>query len=346
MKIVEYKFTSSKATIPTFNSEFTYTYSDVINNDGTTIRTIESDTLPTQISFMSCTGLLELININMSHVTTAYGMFYKCSNVTSINLGEYDTPYLETTEGMFNSCTKLKTIEFGGLNTSKVHNMGGMFSDCRILESIDFDKIDVSSNGNFGAMFRRCYKMKYFNVNNWNVSNGMYFSTTFSECNTATTIDISNWTFNNSQEVDLSNLFYNCAKLNQVKLPIIDSPLISLFRLFSTCPELKKVDFTNVKLDVVSSISEIFDKCNKLDTLILNYSNASAINRLLPLLPINDNINKVIYAYFCTEISKINKSLNDSWKISIGKSNGIVKGINKIIINGKVVSPMSGEKFL
>lgn len=346
MKIVEYKFTSNKATMPAFNSGFTYAYSDVINNDGTTIRIIESDTLPTQISFMSCTGLLELIDINMSHVTTAYGMFYKCSNVTSINLGEYDTPYLETTEGMFNSCTKLKTIEFGGLNTSKVHNMGGMFSDCRVLESIDFDKIDVSSNGNFGAMFRRCYKMKHFNVNNWNVFNGVNFTTTFSECNTVTTIDISNWTFNNSQEVDLNNLFYNCAKLNQVKLPIIDSPSTSLFRLFNVCPELKKIDLTNVKLDVVSSISGIFDKCDKLDTLILNYSNANAINRLLPLLPINNNTNKVIYAYFCTEVNEINKSLNDSWKISIGKANGKIKGIGKIMVNGKVIGAMFGEEFL
>ena len=332
--------------MPTFNSEFTYTYNDVVNNDGTTIRVIESDTLPTQISFMGCTGLLELIDINMSHVTTAYGMFYKCSNVTSINLGEYDTPYLETTEGMFNSCIKLETIEFGELNTSKVHNMGGMFSDCRILESIDFDKIDVSLNSNFGAMFRRCYKMRHFNVNNWDVSNGVNFTTTFSECNTATTIDISNWTFNNSQEIDLSNLFYSCAKLSQIELPIIDSSSITLFKLFSTCPELKKVDLTNVKLDVVQSISGIFEKCNKLNTLILNYSNASAINKLLPLLPINDNTNKVIYAYFCTEINKINKSLNNSWKISIGKSNGNVKGINKIISNDKIIIPMSGEKFL
>ena len=58
--IAKYVFDRDIDTLPTFNSSFTYTYSDIENSDKTITRTIESNSVPTSISFANCSGLLEL----------------------------------------------------------------------------------------------------------------------------------------------------------------------------------------------------------------------------------------------------------------------------------------------
>ena len=60
MLITKYKFNSTINTLPTFNTGYTYTYSDVDNGDGTITRTIESDTLPTSASFNGNLGITHL----------------------------------------------------------------------------------------------------------------------------------------------------------------------------------------------------------------------------------------------------------------------------------------------
>jgi surface protein len=56
--VATYIFNSSTDTLPTFNSEFTYVYTDIDNGDGTITRTITSDSSPSSISFSDKTGLV------------------------------------------------------------------------------------------------------------------------------------------------------------------------------------------------------------------------------------------------------------------------------------------------
>ena len=66
--IAKYKFNSSIDTLPVFNDDYVYTFSDIDNGDNTTIRTIESDYLPSKISFNNCKGLLELFVLRRFNV--------------------------------------------------------------------------------------------------------------------------------------------------------------------------------------------------------------------------------------------------------------------------------------
>ena len=75
--IAEYVFTKSVDTLPTFNSGYTYTYTDVDNGDETITRTITSDTLPSSISFSEKTGLVSLSYLDTSNVTSMYRIFYE-----------------------------------------------------------------------------------------------------------------------------------------------------------------------------------------------------------------------------------------------------------------------------
>ena len=85
MIIAKYIFNSETDTLPTFNSGFTYTSSDVNNGDGTITRTIESDSSPTSITFTDCRQLLEVIELDTSGVTNMSRMFRRCINLTKLN---------------------------------------------------------------------------------------------------------------------------------------------------------------------------------------------------------------------------------------------------------------------
>ena len=102
--IAIYTFNSSIDTLPSFNYDFTYEYSDVDNGDGTITRTITSDTLPSSISFSDCTELVSLSYLNTSNVIYMYSMFYGCTNLISVDLSSFNTSNATDMSGMFTGC--------------------------------------------------------------------------------------------------------------------------------------------------------------------------------------------------------------------------------------------------
>ena len=82
--VTKYKFNQTiyADLLPVFNNKFTdYTITDEIDTDGYTIRTIESDSLPTSMTFgtvsqtNSAKSLLEVYECNTSNVTSMGNMF-------------------------------------------------------------------------------------------------------------------------------------------------------------------------------------------------------------------------------------------------------------------------------
>ena len=126
--IVSYKYKGTANLVPTFDKTFDYRIEDTKDENGNTCRKIFSDYIPTRISFQGKTNLLEVDYINSSRLNTAYGMFYKCSNLTYVNMP--DVTYKSTMEGMFNGCTKLQRIEgIEQWNTARNSNWGSTFGN-------------------------------------------------------------------------------------------------------------------------------------------------------------------------------------------------------------------------
>ena len=196
--IAKYKFNQNTYAnfIPEFNSEFTdYTITDKTDTDGYTIRTIESDSLPTLIRFGSNDSsgngdytkqhsLLEVNEINTSNVTDMSLMFYRCTNLTYINTN-FNTSNVTNMAHMFNSCTSLASLDLSNFNTSNVTKMNYMFSVCSVLTSL--------------------------NVSNFNTSKVENMSSMFNACTSLTSLDVSN--FNTGEVISMTNVFNNCPKL-------------------------------------------------------------------------------------------------------------------------------------
>ena len=276
MIIAKYKFNSSiySNLLPVFNSKFTaYTTSDVSNDDGTVIRTIESDTLPTKIRFGDDTAtdraksLLEVVSINISSLTDMINMFRNCSNLTTIEgINNWNTSSVTNMSTMFNGCSKLTQLDVSNWDTKNVTSMIFMFNNCPQLTQLDLSNWDTSKVTNMGAMFRDSSKLTQLDLSNWDTSKVTNMINMFNNCTSLTTIgDISNWDI--SSVTTMASMFYNCFKLT-------------------------RLDLSNWNTSNVTNMSQMFNNCDSLYKVNLKYSNEATVSKIHESLPDRSSLTK------------------------------------------------------
>lgn len=88
--------------------------------------------------------------------TSCKGWFYKCENMTEVDLSGLDTSLTDDMSLMFAGCHSLETLDPSPLDTSKVTNMDSMFMECVGLLSLDLSRLDLSCLRSTDDMFRDC----------------------------------------------------------------------------------------------------------------------------------------------------------------------------------------------
>ena len=192
--IAKYTFNSNIDTLPTFNSGFIYTYTDVNNGDGTITRTITSDSGPSSISFGDKTGLVSLSYLDTSKVTDMSYMLWGCQSLTTLDLSNFDTSDVTNMKYMFYNCVTLTELDVSSFDTNNVTNMSYMFHSCNSLTSLDVSNFDTSNVTDMSYMFG----------SDWDDGSSLQ------------SIDISN--FNMENVTDNTDMFNNCYYLNKVIL--------------------------------------------------------------------------------------------------------------------------------
>ena len=248
------RYTSSASgVLPTFNSEFGYTYDEKDNGDGTYTTKIHADSLdilPTSFSFYAKSALLSVERMNISRVTSAQGMFYQCYNVTYINSSNWNTSSITNMTNMFNSCKNLTSLDVSGFDTSNVTTMSGMFSGCSKLTTLDVSGFDTSNVNNMGVMFSGCSKLTTLDVSGFDTDKVTDMNYMFQNCSGLTSLDVSG--FNTSKVTAMSSMFKNCSKLTHLDLSNwVVSKVTILASFLHGCSSL--VDFkTNFVLNKAS----------------------------------------------------------------------------------------------
>ena len=138
--------------------------------------------------------------LNTENLTTMYGFFAVCKNLT--NIPNINTSKVTNMSTMFNGCNKLKTIP--ALNTSKVTNMSGMFSECPSL--IEIPELDTSNVTTMSSMFNRCKNLKTVPTMNTNKVTSMALMFSYSGITTIPELNTSNVT-------SVYNMFDSCSNL-------------------------------------------------------------------------------------------------------------------------------------
>lgn len=268
MKIIEYVFNTSIDTLPRFNEGFEYSYSDVVNDDGTTTRTIEGDIRPTDITFTSKTGLIRVNEADGSDLEGCYAMFMGCTNLTYVNI----TNIVKSTElqGMFMNCEKLETIDgMETWDTTVNTSLAAMFSGCKKLKNFDVSNFDVSNVQAMGAMFRYCYEITEVDLSKWRTPNAQYISGMFTSCTGLTKLDLSS--FNAENFGDTTGVANGCTNLTE----------INLSNWIFTEGNSVRLDNPTNRLGV----TYFFNKCTNLNKLIMENTNYFTIDKIIDTLP-------------------------------------------------------------
>ena len=127
---------------------------------------------------------------NTSNVTNMGSMFAYCSNLTSLDVSNFDTSNVTNMAQMFDSCDKLTSLDLSGWNTSKVTDMNSMFFGCEALTSLDVSSFDTSKVTNMYYMFNGCTSL--------------------------TSLDLSGWVINDATSV--MDMFYDCTSLKKIRM--------------------------------------------------------------------------------------------------------------------------------
>lgn len=155
-------WTGNSNTISISGTNYT-AQADKVNIDGVEYYQLKLDKgLDNNFYKFEHNGFTNLIfkDVDTSKVTNMNGMFYRCINLTSLDLSEWNTSNVTNMNSMFNSCNNLTSLDLSGWNTSNVNDITSMFNSCGNLNSLDLSGWDISNVTSMGWMFGGCNSLK------------------------------------------------------------------------------------------------------------------------------------------------------------------------------------------
>ena len=143
---------------------------------------------------------------NKNNINCKY-LFFRCSNISKIDLTNFDTSEVTDMQYMFYGCSSLISWNLSNLDTSKVSNMKFMFSSCSSLANIDLSHIDTSEVTNFQSTFANCISLTSLNLSNFDTSKVTYISNMFNGCKNLIYINLKNYNENKLYSKGFTDVF-------------------------------------------------------------------------------------------------------------------------------------------
>lgn len=222
--VTQYTYKGSTSILPTFTPEgYSYTVSDVTNNDGSTTRTIYSvdSVYPTKCVLSS------------KYITSID--YYKLS----------ETEHIDMTRA-FSSCYNVVNINLSMLNTSNCVSFTEMCKDCRNVINLDLSNFDMSNAQMLNGMLSGCSKLQTVNASGWGqLPKVMRTHYMFSNCSSLTRIDgTDTWVL--PVNANASNMFYGDSSLSIVDLSSCTfANCNSIFNMAYNCTGLTQLKLNN-----------------------------------------------------------------------------------------------------
>ena len=127
----------------------------------------------------SITGL---DNLDTSRVTNMSHMFFRCNNLTSLDLSSFNTKNVTNMGYMFQDCKSLTSLDVSSFNTEKVTEMYSMFRGCNSINSLDVSSFNTAKVTDMAAMFQNCESLTSLDVSSFNTENVKYMLRMLSGC--------------------------------------------------------------------------------------------------------------------------------------------------------------------
>ncbi len=231
--------------------------------------------------FYGCSGLTSLYlgNWNTSTVSDMSLMFYDCSGLTSLDLSGWNTEQLENMIGMFWNCSGLTSLNISGWNTSKVTSLKNVFTGCKKLKSLDLSSWNTSNVKNIEDIFYFCKSVETLNLSGWDLGKVTNMSGMFWGCNALTSLNLSE--FKTTNATDMSAMFDDCKSLKSLNLSSFNTANVTNMSLmFYGCTGLTSLDLSGFNTTNVTNMSDMFDGCTNLKSLDLSSFNTANVTNM------------------------------------------------------------------
>ena len=241
--------------------------------------------------------LTEIENLNLfdtSQVTNMRYMFYRCSNLTSLDVSKFDTSQVTNMHRMFYECNSLTSLDVSEFDTSKVTNMNGMFLRCSSLTELDVSNFNTSNVTDMEQMFFGCSSLTELDISNFKTSNVTDMNGIFSSCEKLTSLDVSK--FDTSKIRNMGGMFSGCRSLTSLDLSKFDtSNVTSMYKMFYGCSSLTSLDLSNFDTSKVTNMQSMFDSCISLTSLDLSSFNTSEVTDMSRMFYSGNSLSPVAF---------------------------------------------------
>ena len=190
-----------------------------------------------------------------------YDGIFKRKTHVSISVIACDTEKVTNMERMFYCCSNLTELDLKNFNTTNVENMNSMFYYCNSLTELDLKNFNTENVTDMRCMFNECSSLTNLNIKYFDTKNVMHMNSMFSGCRNLTELDIRN--FNTSNVTDMSYMFFECSRLTELDLQYFNtSNVTDMSGMFSFCRGLKNLFINEFYTTKLTKKENIFYNCD------------------------------------------------------------------------------------
>ena len=263
--------------------------------------------------FYQCSNItkIDLSNFDTSSVIKMAHLFHGCLSLTSINFTNFKTNLVERMESMFYGCQSLTSLDLSNFETNKVQKMNEMFFQCSSLVYLDITNFKTDIVTDMSSMFFECGNLTSLNLSSFSTSNVEIMADMFVRCKSLTSLDLSN--FNTQNVKYMNNMFCGLEALTILDLWNFNTKnVLDMKWMFYECKNLMILNISNFSTSKVESMAAMFVGCRSLTSLDLSSFDSSSVTSFYYMFEGCSSLNSL-------DLSKFNTSLvNDMKKMFYG----------------------------
>ena len=260
-------------------------------------------------------------------LTTIQDMFFKCTNLISLDISNIDTKDVVNIDYTFDRCYSLKSLDLSKNNFQNVKTAVFSFAYCRSLTSINLDtpftNLEVFNYSFYDThsltsldlskmkpeklkicfdMLSECYSLTYVNLANFKVDLVESLSSIFYNNRKLTSVDLSH--FNTKNVKDMRWMFFNCSSLLQLDLSSFDtSGVTDMKEMFANCQSLTSFNFgKNFNTWKVTNMSYMFFNCSSVKSIDLRVFDTRNVKSMQYMFSLCRKATKIDVSSFDTSL--------------------------------------------
>ena len=212
--------------------------------------------------------------------STMYQDFFRyCGKLKKIDFTGFDTSKSNSSTefwNMFGSCSNLTSVDVSNWDMSNVTDFQELFRGSSVRNIIGINKWNVSKVDKFGRMFAGC-NLDTLDISNWNFASVSNFAGIFDQSPKINKLIMKNCQLNNFTSLDKA--FYNISgSLKEIDLSGVDAPkLANVNSLFNGYTHLEKANLSGMKTPKINDTDQLFNGCTNLKEVNLNGMDTSNV---------------------------------------------------------------------